>query len=226
MAEKTCFVICPIGEEGSSTRRQSDCVLEYILKPALNGLGYAKPHRVDTKNRPAHITTEIIVDLVKSDLVIADLSDLNANVFYELGVRHAFQKPTILISDWLKTPPFDISGANIIRYTYDDPSSHREVIAKIQTQVNAFDGHDAVSTPVSVALGFQRLSESGDDFKELVARMERRLSRQEIEIENIRESTRQLSRPVLGNRVGALGNHNSFASGLGLQNRNSIWDDE
>lgn len=172
---KTCFVACPIGDAGSQVRRQSDCLLEYIIKPSLEGHGYCEPVRVDKSDKPAHITTEIIQNLISSDLVIADLSTLNPNVFYELGIRHAFKKPCILVSDWKDRPPFDVAGINTIKYVYDDPNSHSEVITRIRDQLTAFGNKNEVSNPVTIALGFGRLEESGDDIAQLFVQMSEKI---------------------------------------------------
>ena len=174
MKRTTCFVICPIGDEGTQTRRQSDCLLEYILKPALEGTEYSAPIRIDIADKPNHITTEIIKRLIDADLVICDLSKSNPNVFYELGIRHAYRKPCIVLADWVDSIPFDLTGMNIIKYQYDDPISHRTSIQRVKQQIEAF-GDGPVSNPVSVALGFSRLSEEGDDTKMLLAALNDRV---------------------------------------------------
>lgn len=184
--KKSCFVISPIGDDGTKTRRQSDCVLEYIIKPSLTGLNYSDPVRVDKADKPTHITTEIILNLVHANLVIADLSDLNANVFYELGIRHAYRKPCILLSDWEVRPPFDVAGVNTIRYIYDDPKSHSEVIMRIRDQIATFDQSTGVSNPVSVALGLERLSESGDSLERIVLSLSEQVESLQTEMEKIK----------------------------------------
>lgn len=191
---KTCFVISPIGDDESQTRRQSDCVFEYIIIPALGGLGYDHPIRIDMDDKPAHITTEIIKNLVHADLVIADLSAVNANVFYELGIRHAYQKPCILISDWVVRPPFDVSGINVIKYVYDDPKSNKQTSNRISEQIKSFEGSSDVSSPVTIALGFERLSEAGDDISKLVSTLAEQVERLQHQFD--RERTEALKRPV------------------------------
>ncbi|TMV06320.1 hypothetical protein FGK63_14270 [Ruegeria sediminis] len=169
MTQKTCFVVSPIGDRGTDVRRQADCVLEYIIKPALAGLDYDEPIRVDRLDKPTHITTEIVQHLISAELVIADLSGSNANVFYELGIRHAFQKPCIMLSNWDPRPPFDVSGSNIIQYVHDDPSSHSEAVTRIRNQIEKFGDGNPVSNPVTVANGFTKLETSGDDKDQIVA---------------------------------------------------------
>ena len=186
MTQKTCFVICPIGEEGSKTRRQSDCVFEYIIKPYIEGLGFLDPIRVDKADLPSHITTEIIRNLVNANLVVADLSALNPNVFYELGIRHAYRKPCILISDWEMKPPFDVAGTNVISYTYDDPRSHKETVARIRGQIESFEDNSQVSSPVTVALGVDKLSEEGDDLTRFVLTLAEQVQALQVEADQRR----------------------------------------
>jgi len=86
--KKSCFVIAPIGQEESETRNRSDLVLKHIIKPAAEECGY-KAVRADEISEPGIITTQVIQRLIDDDLVIADLTERNPNVFYELAIRHA-----------------------------------------------------------------------------------------------------------------------------------------
>ena len=169
MSKKTCFVVSPIGSARSDIRNRSDTLLEYIIKPALEGSDYDSPIRVDKLDAPNHITTDIINYLVKADLVIADLSDSNPNVYYEVGIRHARGLPCIMLSNWEPKPPFDVSGTNIIQYEAASPTSHNEAIERIKNQLKIIGNGEAVSNPVTVAHGFSQISESGDDKDKLIA---------------------------------------------------------
>lgn len=138
---------------------------------------YDPPVRVDKHDKPTHKTTEIVQNLINADLVVADLSGSNANVYYELGIRHAFGKPCIMLSDWELAPPFDISGTNIIQFTHDDPASHRDAISRIVGQAKSFESEDSVSNPVTIANGFTELSSRGDDKDMLMLGMHADLSK-------------------------------------------------
>jgi hypothetical protein len=85
---KTCFVIGPIGEPGSAIRIEADDFMKYIVSPVLKELDYGEPTRADLLNEPGRITSQIIKLLLEADLVIADLTTNNANVYYELSPRH------------------------------------------------------------------------------------------------------------------------------------------
>ncbi len=94
--ESTCFYIAPIGDEGSDPRKHSDLFLGSIVEPALEPF-QLKVIRADAIDKPGIITRQIIDYIMRSRLVIADLSFHNPNVFYELGsglVDHS-QKMTV-----------------------------------------------------------------------------------------------------------------------------------
>jgi hypothetical protein len=76
-------------------------------------------YRADKEVRPGDIITHVIEALATADVVIADLTGQNANVFYELGVRHAIRNNTILIAQDINDIPFDLRGQRMILYKYD-----------------------------------------------------------------------------------------------------------
>ena len=96
-SNKRCFVIAPIGEASTPTRERSDKILKHIIKPVVQAAGYIVK-RADEIDHPGMITSQIIAHIINDDLVIADLTDQNPNVFYELAIRHAIHKPFIHLS--------------------------------------------------------------------------------------------------------------------------------
>src|SRR5205823_1563287 len=64
-----------------------DQVYEHLIKPALQKAGCV-PFRADKEPGAGDIRTDMFYELVTADVIVADISLLNANVFYELGVRH------------------------------------------------------------------------------------------------------------------------------------------
>ncbi|EGX5146603.1 hypothetical protein DQ657_20765, partial [Salmonella enterica] len=75
------------------------------------------PYRADDSKASHMIMFDILKKIMDCDMAICDLSSKNANVFYELGLRQAFNKKTILITDGREKPPFDISGFRYVPYT-------------------------------------------------------------------------------------------------------------
>src|SRR5687767_606167 len=91
-----CFVISPIGPADSEVRRRADGVLSAIIEPAVGPLNLV-PVRADRISESGHITTQVIEHVLKAAAIVADLSDHNPNVFYELAVAHAFSRPVVQI---------------------------------------------------------------------------------------------------------------------------------
>ena len=118
--EKKCYVIMPYG--GAEQKDHFNMVYQlYMFVPALEK-GY-KVIREDIHPQPGSITGNIIRHLAEADLVIADLSNNNWNVGYELGIRHCFSKgKTILLCDNKTELKFDIRSFNVIRYDGDNPA--------------------------------------------------------------------------------------------------------
>lgn len=113
---KKCFVISPIGSPESNTRKKADELLNYLIRPVLTELGY-QVIRADELPHPGSITQDIVENIDQSDLVIAIISGHNPNVFYELAVRNAIEKPVILMSEeGDEKLPFDIQGKRVITY--------------------------------------------------------------------------------------------------------------
>jgi hypothetical protein len=97
-------------------------------------------HRGDKEPGPGEIITHIIENLVLSEFAIADLTGRNPNVFYELGVRHAVNDNTILISESVDDVPFDLRGQRLILYERDFEGGGRlrnEITKAVQDIVGA-----------------------------------------------------------------------------------------
>ena len=105
---KICFVISVIGDEGSPERKHADELLNFIIKPVAEELGYTV-ERADHDSRPGMIPHQIIEKILRSDLVIADLSFPNPNVYYEIGIRHCTGKRFVHVALFDKPLPFDIA---------------------------------------------------------------------------------------------------------------------
>jgi hypothetical protein len=110
---KDCLVICPYGAPDSDTRKWSDFVLNKLIRPAAVREGY-QADRVLDDNRPGDITSQIMTRLHRADLVVADLTESNPNVFYELALRHCTGKPFIHVARSGTKLPFDIAPLNVI----------------------------------------------------------------------------------------------------------------
>lgn len=90
-------------------------VYDHIIKPACSLAGLT-PLRADDVNQTNHIVLDVLRQLLGADMAICDLSGRNPNVFYELGIRQAFNKPVCLIKDLITPRVFDIQGLRDIEY--------------------------------------------------------------------------------------------------------------
>lgn len=117
---KKCFIICSIGEDQSPTRVHADKVYKYLIKPVCDQLDI-ELIRADLLFQPTKITDDIFNHLDNDTYVIADLSELNANVFIEVGYRLKTTMPMILIKDINSTNsyPFDIAQYRVMPYSID-----------------------------------------------------------------------------------------------------------
>lgn len=138
METSTCFVAMPIGEEGT-TAYEDFLAIFGVISDAVEAHGISC-ERIDQEATTGNITKGIVKKLAESDLVIADLSDLNPNVFYELGVRHALRRSgTILIIDRDRTSrlPFDINQYKVIFYEGSLAGSRR-LANELKTSVQSW----------------------------------------------------------------------------------------
>ncbi len=85
-------------------------------------MGY-EVRRADDIDDLGQITHQIIERLLDDDLVVADLTSLNPNVFYELAVRHAARKPVITLMTFGQRMPFDVQDVRTVFYNLHDPDS-------------------------------------------------------------------------------------------------------
>jgi hypothetical protein len=92
-------------------------VYEHLFVPAILELGYTPVSPVAKGSEI--IQADIVQNLHAADLVLCDMSTLNANVFFEFGIRTALDKPVCLVAD-SATPQFPFDTAIINRHTYED----------------------------------------------------------------------------------------------------------
>lgn len=160
--KKICFVISPIGEEDSETRKRSDQVLKHIIINAVEGLGY-EVIRADKISEPGIITHQILQYIVDAPLVIADLTEHNPNVFYELALRHAIRKPLVQLIKKGELIPFDVAATRIIQFDLQNLDSVDAAKKEIIAQVKSLEaGKNDNDNPISVSLDLKMLKESGN----------------------------------------------------------------
>ena len=160
-SEGLCFVISPIGDEETATRKWADQTIKHLIRPAVEPHGL-EVKRADEEDRAGIITTHIIQRLVNADLVIADLTSRNPNVFYELAVRHVTRKPLIQIIRAEEEIPFDVQAMRTVKFELSDPDALEVARDALNRQVAAVMDEDELETPISQAMGQLLALESGD----------------------------------------------------------------
>jgi hypothetical protein len=105
-----------------------DDIWRLLIKPALVRAG-CRPYRADDEIKAGDIRTDMYFELVTGEFVLADISTLNANVFYELGVRHGVSPRGVIMIDggWDKRP-FDVAPDRTFTYggALFDPQRERD----------------------------------------------------------------------------------------------------
>jgi hypothetical protein len=125
--------------------------------------------RADEDPRPGLIDAQMINDLLNAELVIADLSLLNPNVFYEIGIRHMAQKPIIHMQLASGATPFDVSLYRAIPFGLKKPKDLDSARAALKKQVEAVlaEGY-VVENPVTNTRGRIKLQEHATSGQKVV----------------------------------------------------------
>lgn len=121
----TCFVMMPFGE-------WFDSYYKDVYVPAIKDAGF-EPVRAD-ELFGGTVVEQIWDQINKSKVLLADLSGKNANVFYELGLAHAAQKPVVFTSGKLEDVPFDLRHLRVIVYEVREPDWN----LKLKSSITSF----------------------------------------------------------------------------------------
>ena len=113
-----CFILMPFGKKLNSSGRVVDFnhVYDSIIKPAVNDADL-DPIRADEESMGGIIHKPMFERLMMCSYAVADLTTANANVFYELGIRHGVRPhSTVLIAGSGMRLPFDVAPLRAIFY--------------------------------------------------------------------------------------------------------------
>ena len=103
------FVIMPFGDD-------FDYVYADFIKRVLEEAGLDVDRADDIENQQTILRT-VVDKIYNSDLIIADLTTSNPNVFYELGIAHTMRKPVIHITQSIGAVPFDLKSQRLLEYS-------------------------------------------------------------------------------------------------------------
>lgn len=143
---KKCFVVSPIGGDGTEIRSNADKLFKHIIKPVCENCGF-DAERVDQLCDADSITQTIVNKLESADLVIADMTGHNPNVFYEMGYRARTKKPMIHLKRKGDSLPFDVNTIRTLEYDLTDLDSVEEVKDRLKKTIESFTFSEVTETP-------------------------------------------------------------------------------
>ena len=129
--KKTCFVIMPFSDPEGYECGHFRNIYEYTFAPAIRAAGY-EPLRIDDNIVSSLIHGKMMNELINAPMVLCDLSTNNPNVLYELGIRHAFDKPVVLVQEMGQDRIFDIGAITSVEY---HPSRLYEEVVEDQEKI-------------------------------------------------------------------------------------------
>ena len=182
------FVLMPFAEE-------FDNIYDYLIHDPLSKAGYDVMRADDILNQ-RNILKDIIQSIIDSELIVADLSTANPNVYYELGLAHAYKKNVILLAQDIKEVPFDLQSYRIITY-----STHFAQMNNAQQEIQELiegvrTGDVKFGSPIT-DFGVSFSSLSTDDTQSLEAvsdeQDERGLLDYQVEVEESMETINQVT---------------------------------
>lgn len=167
--QKCCFVVSQIGGDDSPQRIHADWFLEAIVEPVFEELDGFKVERADKLSHPGLIDAQVIQRLLTAEIVVADLTGLNPNVFYEIGIRHMSQRPIIHMHEVGQTIPFDVSLYRSIPYSRLRPRDLQQARSSLSQSANDVLRADyQVENPVTNARGRLKLEQHATPEQKLI----------------------------------------------------------
>jgi hypothetical protein len=168
MPQQDVFVVMPFSSTATCTAEEWSEIYENIFKPAVEAAGY-------TCDRALPVTGSLIKSILErlryASIVLADITDRNPNVFYELGVRHCLSKRTVIVAQGDEHVPSDLRGywwltygtrpAQVTKFKNDI----QRIIADIERDPNRSD------SPISDYLEHENLAISAVVLKESVKKL-------------------------------------------------------
>jgi hypothetical protein len=159
--QKRCFVVSEYGRTETERLERSQ-VLRHLIRKVLEPLGY-DVKRADEIDDPGQITHQVIERLIDDELVVADLTNRNPNVFYELAVRHAARRPVVTIMAAGQDIPFDVKDVRTVFYDLHDPDKLELAQRDLTEKVRAIEANPTeIRNPITVASDLSVLRRSDD----------------------------------------------------------------
>jgi hypothetical protein len=122
----TCFILMPFGD-------WFDKYFKEIYVPATKDAGF-EPLRADGLFKAGAVMEQIWTQIQKAKVLLADLTDKNPNVFYELGLAHALRKPVVFVAGDIEDVPFDVRHLRVVIYDVREP----RWAERLQSDISAY----------------------------------------------------------------------------------------
>lgn len=124
----TCFVMMPFADPIGGYYKS-------VYEPAVSKAGLRAVRADDEIFATGKVIDQIWTGITSAKVLVAELTGRNPNVFYELGLAHALQKPVVLVSSNQEDVPFDLQHIRVIYYDMRDPFWGEKLIAKVSENV-------------------------------------------------------------------------------------------
>lgn len=124
-----CFVIMPFKHPFNSYYKE-------ILKPTIEKIGL-KVFRSDEIFGTKPVMTDIWDSINQADIIVADLTTRNSNVFYELGLSHAINKKVVILTQSMKDVPFDLRAYRCLVYNTFEPMWAADLSNKLEITIKS-----------------------------------------------------------------------------------------
>ena len=137
--EDYCFVLMPFSESRDLQRVYWDHV-----KPTLEKRCGLRCERADDIYDISGVMQSVWEGISRARLVVADLTERNPNVFYELGIAHTLGKPVIMLTQSMEFVPFDLRHLRCIVYEYKPGTISKLEDALAKTVITVLSGSRAL----------------------------------------------------------------------------------
>lgn len=154
---KKCFFITPIGDSKSNEFEKLEGLIDNVLNPVLKEKNYEMivAHKIQNLGS---INDQIFKSIIDSDLIISNLTGLNANVMYETAVAHSFGKPTIMISETGTILPFDLKTDRTIFFK-DSIKGTGLLKEEILSKITQLESDSTTDNPIVRVIQSSKLNE-------------------------------------------------------------------
>lgn len=167
--DRKCFVIMPFSKTVDQHDEEYWTIFFNIIKKIMEEKGY-----VCTRSEvgPYKLFSNIVENIEKSDVVVAVLTDFNANVWYELGIRHTLRTGTIMLLQEGQKAPFDISDFGIIFYK-DSIGLEQDIKKAVEKYLDKLDDSvcDSPVTSILNSRAYNKVEKKLEEMEKLIWRL-------------------------------------------------------